>query len=96
MFLLLIKGGDPSRFRLINDAYNKLIAHSDYSEKLEADAELKNSSVIIEISKQALPKWWEKLKNQYGTPKSSGLKNLLFQVKKCHLCIFFDLQTIKL
>jgi len=49
---------------------------------MEAESDLRNTSVIIEISKQALPKWWEKLKNQYGTPKSSDVKNTIFQVRQ--------------
>lgn len=65
---------------MVNEAYNKLIAHIDRLERMEAEAELRNTSVIIEISKQAMPKWWEKLKNQYGPPKSSDVKNTIFQV----------------
>lgn len=35
------QGGDPVKFRLINDAYNKLIAHVDRLQRMEMEAELR-------------------------------------------------------
>ena len=49
-------------------------------EAIEAEAELSRTSVIIEISKQAVPKWKEKLKGSYGLPKTSKVNNLIFNV----------------
>merc|ERR1711936_151661 len=64
------KGGDPIEFKKINEAYNKLIGHVNKLDAIDAEAELSRTSVIIEISKQAVPKWKEKLKGAYGLPKS--------------------------
>jgi len=72
------KGGDPIEFKKINDAYNKLISHAAKIDAIEAEAELSRTSVIIEISRQAVPKWKEKLKACYGLPKTSKVNNLLF------------------
>ena len=75
-----IKGGDPIEFKKINDAYNKLIGHVNKLDAIESEAELSRTSVIIEISKQAVPKWKEKLKAAYGLPKTSKVNNVLFNV----------------
>ncbi len=101
--LPFFQGGDPTKFRVVNDAYNKLIAHINRLERMEAESELRNTSVIIEISKQAMPKWWEKLKNQYGQPKSSDVKNTLFQVflddeiilQMNHITLLYSLTVFK-
>ena len=75
------KGGDPIEFKKINEAYNKLIGHVTKLDAMEAEAELSRTSVIIEISKQAVPKWKEKLKGAYGLPKSQAkVNNVLFNV----------------
>ena len=75
------KGGDPIEFKKINEAYNKLIGHVTKRDAIEAEAELSRTSVIIEISKQAVPKWKEKLKGAYGPPKPQArVKNVLFNV----------------
>jgi hypothetical protein len=74
------QGGDPIEFRLINDAYNRLIAHVSRLEAIESEVEQSKTSVIIEISKQAVPKWKEKLKATYGAPKTSQISNTLFNV----------------
>ena len=74
------KGGDPIEFKKINDAYNKLIGHVNKLDAIESEAELSRTSVIIEISKQAVPKWKEKLKAAYGLPKTSKVNNVLFNV----------------
>ena len=83
------KGGDPIEFKKINDAYNKLIGHVNKLDAIESEAELSRTSVIIEISKQAVPKWKEKLKAAYGLPKTSKVNNVLFNVSLLHsnLCI---------
>ena len=78
--VLFFKGGDPIEFRKINDAYNKLIGHAAKIDAIDAEAELSRTSVIIEVSKQAVPKWKEKLKAAYGLPKTSKVNNLLFNV----------------
>ena len=75
-----LKGGDPIEFKKINDAYNKLIGHVNKLDAIESEAELSRTSVIIEISKQAVPKWKEKLKAAYGLPKTSKVNNVLFNV----------------
>ena len=75
-----MKGGDPIEFKKINDAYNKLISHVNKLDAIESEAELSRTSVIIEISKQAVPKWKEKLKATYGLPKISKVKSVLFNV----------------
>merc|ERR1711944_82550 len=72
------KGGDPIEFKKINDAYNRLISHTSQLERIEAEAELSRTSVIIEISKQAVPKWKDRLKGSYGPPITSKVNNLLF------------------
>ena len=77
--LLYFQGGDEVQFRLINDAYNRLISHIDTLEVIEAEAELSNTSVIIEISKHSIPKWLDKLK-AYGKPKTTNVANTIFQV----------------
>ena len=79
--ILFFKGGDPIEFKKINDAYNKLIGHTAKIDAIEAEAELSRTSVIIEVSKQAVPKWKEKLKASYGLPKTSKVNNLLFNVR---------------
>ena len=79
-FFCFFKGGDPIEFKKINDAYNKLISHAAKIDAIEAEAELSRTSVIIEISRQAVPKWKEKLKACYGLPKTSKVNNLLFNV----------------
>ncbi len=76
-----MQGGDPIEFRLINEAYSKLIAHTSRLEAIEAEAELSRTSVIIEISKQAVNKWKEKLKAAYGPPKTTKLNNAMFNVR---------------
>ena len=38
------QGGDPVKFRLINDAYNRLIAHVDKLQRMEMEAELRFES----------------------------------------------------
>ena len=48
-------------------------------EVIEAEAELSNTSVIIEISKHSIPKWLDKLK-AYGKPKTTNVANTIFQV----------------
>ena len=78
--LLFFKGGDPIEFKKINDAYNKLIGHAAKIDAIEAEAELSRTSVIIEVSKQAVPKWKTKLQAAYGLPKTSKVNNLLFNV----------------
>ena len=78
--LLIIQGGDPIEFKKINDAYNRLIGHVSKLEAIEAEAELSRTSVIIEISKAAVPKWKDKLKAVYGPPKTSKVNNVLFNV----------------
>ncbi|XP_040578557.1 uncharacterized protein [Lepeophtheirus salmonis] len=72
------KGGDPMKFKKINDAYNRLIQHISKLEIIESDKELTTTSVIIEISKQAISKWIEKLK-VYGIPRTSNFKSTLFE-----------------
>ena len=72
------QGGDPIEFKKINDAYNRLISHTSQLERIEAEAELSRTSVIIEISKQAVPKWKDRLKGSYGPPITSKVNNLLF------------------
>ena len=79
-FPILFKGGDPIEFKKINDAYNKLIGHAAKIDAIEAEAELSRTSVIIEVSKQAVPKWKTKLQASYGLPKTSKVNNLLFNV----------------
>ena len=39
-----------------------------------------NNSILIEISKTAVPKWQEKLKTRYGWFKSDNCKHLIFDV----------------
>jgi len=79
------KGGDPIEFKKINEAYNKLIGHVTKLDAMEAEAELSRTSVIIEISKQAVPKWKEKLKGAYGLPKSQAkVNNVLFNGPFCY------------
>jgi len=78
------KGGDPIEFKKINEAYNKLIGHVTKLDAIEAEAELSRTSVIIEISKHAVPKWKEKLKGAYGLPKTSKVNNVLFNGPYCH------------
>ena len=41
----LFQGGDPVKFRLINDAYNRLIAHVDKQQRMEMEAELRFESL---------------------------------------------------
>ena len=43
------------------------------------EAEL-NNSILIEISKTAVPKWQEKLKTRYGWFKTDNCKNIIFDV----------------
>ena len=88
------KGGDPIEFKKINEAYNKLIGHVTKLDAMEAEAELSRTSVIIEISKQAVPKWKEKLKGAYGLPKSQAkvnnvLFNVSFRLQAFNLIVFF-------
>jgi hypothetical protein len=78
--LSFFQGGDPIEFRLINDAYNRLISHVSRLEAIESEVEQSKTSVIIEISKQAVPKWKDKLKATYGSPKTSKISNTLFNV----------------
>ena len=79
-FYTCFQGGDPVEFRLVNDAYNRLICHIDTLEIIEAEAELSNTSVVIEVSKHSLPKWWDKLKTTYGKPRTANVANTIFQV----------------
>ena len=58
IMFFFFKGGDPIEFKKINDAYNKLISHAAKIDAIEAEAELSRTSVIIEISRQAVPKSW--------------------------------------
>ena len=57
-----------------------MIGHVAKQEAIDAEAELSRTSVIIEISKQAVPKWKKKLQGAYGLPKTSKVSNLLFNV----------------
>ena len=49
-------------------------------EAIEAEAEMSRTTVIIEVSKQAVPKWKDKLKAVYGLPRTSKVNNTLFSV----------------
>ena len=57
-----------------------MIGHVNKLDAIESEAELSRTSVIIEISKQAVPKWKEKLKAAYGLPKTSKVNSVLFNV----------------
>ena len=41
---------------------------------------MSRTTVIIEVSKQAVPKWKDKLKAVYGLPRTSKVNNTLFSV----------------
>ena len=43
------------------------------------EAELSSNSIVIEVSKIALPKWRDKLKQAYGIPKVENVNNTLFE-----------------
>ena len=72
-------GGDAYEFRRVQDAYKRLMAHITCLEAIEAEAELSQTSVIIEISKQASPGWADRLRMAYGKPKTSNAKNPIFE-----------------
>ncbi|TRY80540.1 hypothetical protein TCAL_04794 [Tigriopus californicus] len=73
------KGGEAKDFRKVNEAYNRLIAHITKIEAIEADTDLANSSVIIEISSQAIPHWIERFNLTYGRPRTDGVKQTFFE-----------------
>ena len=91
------QGGDPVEFRLVNDAYKGLISHITKLQIIEAEAELSSTSVVIEISKHSLPKWWDKLKTAYGKPKTANVANAIFQVKRRPISsvVSFNLYSFK-
>jgi len=72
------KGGDPVEFKKINDSYNRLIGHIGKLESQAEENELANS-ILIEISKTAVPAWLEKLKRVYGWHKSSDCKCIILE-----------------
>ena len=50
------QGGDAVEFRRVNDAYKRLIAHTVTMEAIDAETDLCSTSVVIEVSKQSVPK----------------------------------------
>ena len=59
-----------------------------------------NNSILIEISKTAVPKWQEKLKTRYGWFKSDNCKHLIFDVSppawRCFIfCIYYRVSQKK-
>ena len=68
-------------FRKANDAYSRLIAHIARLDSMEAEAELSQTSVIIEVSKQSVPQWADKLTIIHGRPKTSNVRNTIFEVR---------------
>ncbi len=76
----MFKGGDPEEFRRANEAYSRLMAHATTLEQIEAEAELSATSVVIEISKQAVPGWKKKLTDRYGIPRTANVANTIFEV----------------
>lgn len=81
MLCFFFKGGDPVEFRKANDAYSRLIAHIARLDALEAEAELSQTSVIIEVSKQSAPLWADKLTITHGRPKTCNVRNTIFEVE---------------
>ncbi len=48
-------------------------------EAIDAEAELSQTSVIIEVSKQSVPEWADKLRMAYGKPRTCNVKNTIFE-----------------
>ena len=76
---------DRNTYVCIELRYAQLIIHEtnarvslQLEQQIEA-VELSNS-ILIEISKTAVPRWQEKLKTRYGWFKSNNCKNIIFDV----------------
>ena len=50
LFFSSFQGGDPIEFKKINDAYNRLISHTSQLERIEAEAQLSRTSVLLKFS----------------------------------------------
>ena len=67
----------------MNDAYKRLIAHTVTMESIDAETDLCSTSVIIEVSKQSVSKWQTRLTEKYGSPRTSGVANTIFEGPFC-------------
>ena len=85
------QGGDAQEFRKVNEAYNRLIAHTLKLEQMEAEADLANNSVVVEISVQAVAGWIQKLSNVHGRARTHNVKNTFFEVRRTLCAVFFKL-----
>jgi hypothetical protein len=65
----------------VNDAYSRLIAHVATLEAIESESEQSATSVIIEVSKQSVPKWKTSLMLSYGVPRTTNVSNTIFEVQ---------------